>query len=52
MLVRGASPLIAIFYLAAIVERVLGYGLRERSEGGPVVVNDRSRLMWRRRLQH
>jgi phosphatidylglycerophosphate synthase len=34
ILVREASPLIAIFYLAAMVERVLGYGLRERSEGG------------------
>lgn len=34
ILVREASPLIAIFYLAAMVERVLGYGLRERLEGG------------------
>jgi hypothetical protein len=52
MLVREASPLIAIFYLAAIIERVLSYGLRERLEGGPVVIDDRSRLMGRRRLQH
>lgn len=29
MLVCEVSPLIAIFYLAAIFERVLGYGLRE-----------------------
>jgi phosphatidylglycerophosphate synthase len=52
MLVREASPLIAIFYLAAIVERALSYGLRERLEGGPVVVDDRSRVMGRRRLRH
>jgi phosphatidylglycerophosphate synthase len=30
MLVREASPLIASFYLAAIIERVLGYGLCKR----------------------
>jgi phosphatidylglycerophosphate synthase len=38
MLVREASPLIAVFYLAAIVERVLGYDLRQRLEGGPPTV--------------
>jgi hypothetical protein len=37
---REASPLIAIFYLAAIIERVLGYGLRE-PQGGLVVIEDR-----------
>lgn len=36
-----ASPLIAIFHLAAIIERVLGYGLRERLQSGLVVIEDR-----------
>jgi hypothetical protein len=52
ILVREASPLIAIIYLAAIIERALGYGLRERLQGGLVVIDDRSRVMGRRRLQH